>query len=93
MTIDFGFDERDARPRCATWAAQLPRLAAASPPTFAVPNLPTALELAVLVRELFREGTLTFEQLCALAGLPDLAPLLSDLLAAAPMTRKLMAAE
>lgn len=90
---DFGLDEYDVSPRAAPWAVHLPRLAAASRPSFAVPHLPTPEELAGLVHELFREGTLTFEQLCMMAGIPDLAPLLTDALHAAPAQRKPMAAE
>ncbi len=50
-------------------------------------------DLAVLIRELFGEGSLSWDQLCALADLPDLAPLLSEAVAGAPAARRPLAAE
>ncbi len=53
-----------------------PRLTTASPPMFAVPASPTPLELARLIVELYREGTLSSAQMSAVAESPILRPLL-----------------
>lgn len=45
------------------------------------PAYPDHAEVAALVSELFAEGTLSPEQLCSLAGLPELQPHLQSALA------------
>ena len=51
------------------------------------PNFPSDAETAALVSELFTEGTLSPEQMCSLAGLPELYPHLRQALAAMPAPR------
>ena len=51
------------------------------------PNYPSDAETAALVSELFTEGTLSPEQMCSLAGLPELHPHLREALAAMPTPR------
>ena len=51
------------------------------------PNYPDQAQIAALVSELFAEGTLSPEQLCSLAGLPELQPHLGSALAALPTLR------
>lgn len=63
------------------------------PPAFAEPNHPTEAELARLVRELFREGALSCDQLWSLACLPEFAPLLSGCLGTGQDVHHLAAAE
>lgn len=92
MSFDFASDRRNWRHRGGA-GAKAPRLAAASRPVFAVPQRPTLDELAGLVRELFAEGTLSWDQLWSLACLPDLAPHLAKTLDTAPDLRKPLAAE
>ncbi len=92
MTFDFGPDCGNSDGSCLTALAGV-RLPEASPHPFAEPESPTPAELARLVAELFREGTLSFRQLCSLAGLPELMPLLDDALATAPAMRRPLAAE
>jgi hypothetical protein len=98
MTVDFRVDKpervgaKDVGP-----PADIPvirrRLKTATPPLFAVAQRPTARELAGLLRELFVEGTLSWEQLHTLANLPEFASLLDDLVDHASPLRKPMAAE
>lgn len=97
MSLEIGTDLADG-----TAAAEVPglrpastppRLPEASPPAFAVPHRPTLGELAALLRELFHEGTLSWEQMSSLANLPELQPLLAGLLSATPPHRRPMAAE
>lgn len=61
-------------------------------PLAAVPCAPThpdQRQLAELVRELFAEGTLSWEQLRSLATLPELRLLLEDAMAGVPAGRRL----
>jgi len=51
------------------------------------PDYPNHAQVAALVSELFAEGTLSPEQLCSLAGLPELQPHLRSALAALPAFR------
>ena len=51
------------------------------------PSYPSNAETAALVSELFTEGTLSPEQLCSLAGLPELQPHLRSAFAAMPAQR------
>ncbi len=92
MSSNFAWDCRTCRHR-GGFDPRQPRLAAASPPAFAVPQRPTSTELARLVRELFREGTLSCDQLWSLACLPEFAPLLAGVLEAVPDNRRPLAAE
>ncbi|MDO8608049.1 MAG: hypothetical protein Q7R40_16055 [Phaeospirillum sp.] len=57
------------------------------PQTGSLPSYPNHAEVAALVSELFTEGTLSPEQLCSLAGLPELQPHLRSALAAMPAPR------
>ncbi len=91
MSFDFASDYKNSRHSGP--GAGRPRMPAASPPAFAAPHRPTTEELVLLVGELFREGSLSWDQLWSLACLPDLAPRLSAILDAAPETRKPLAAE
>lgn len=56
-------------------------------PPLQAPGYPSNAETAALVHELFSEGTLSPEQLCSLAGLPELHPHLQNALAAIPAPR------
>lgn len=91
MSFDFASNYKFKRPPEAGTAR--PRMPAASPPAFAAPQRPTVEELARLVGELFREGSLSWDQLWSLACLPDLAPRLGAILESAPDIRKPLAAE
>lgn len=59
-----------------------------SPPLPCAPNHPTIPQLAALVAELFAEGTLSWEQLCALGTQPELTQLLTQAIDEAPATRR-----
>lgn len=59
-----------------------------SPPLPCAPSHPTIPELAALVAELFAEGTLSWEQLCALSTQPELNRLLAQTIDEAPATRR-----
>jgi hypothetical protein len=92
MSFDFASDDRTWRQR-GDEHRRPPRLEAASPPAFVQPQRPTSAELARLVRELFREGTLSCDQLWSLACLPEFVPLLAGALEAVPDNRRPLAAE
>ncbi len=49
---------------------------------------PDLSEIAALVRELFAEGTLSWDQLSELARAPELQHLLAEVVAAVPAARK-----
>lgn len=49
---------------------------------------PHLSETAALIRELFAEGTLSWDQLAELARAPELQPLLADVVAAVPANRR-----
>ena len=81
MTFDFAPD----------WMASLlqdtPFSSARPPLANHLPTYPNHAEVAALVSELFSEGSLSPEQLCSLAGLPELQPHLRSALAAMPAPR------
>jgi|AGTN01.1.fsa_nt_gi hypothetical protein len=66
------------------------RNAAPSPlvPSPCAPASPSMVQVAVLVEELFAEGSLSFEQLRSLSGVPELTPLLGDALAGVSPERR-----
>jgi hypothetical protein len=74
------------RPASAAVARVKPSPLVAPP---CAPAPPTINEMAVLVGELFTEGSLSFEQLCSLSHAPELKHLLGDTMAkVAPSRRK-----
>lgn len=80
MSFDYSPDSITAEAAAAGLAPLTPR--AACPPQ---PSLP---EVAALVRELFAEGTLSWDQLSELARGPELQALLAETVAAVPAIRK-----
>ncbi len=86
MTFDFAPDWMAALLKDSPFSPVAPAgsLLAGGMPT---PNYPSHAQTAALVSELFTEGTLSPEQLCSLAGLPELQPHLGSALAARPASR------
>ncbi|OAN54146.1 hypothetical protein A6A04_12975 [Paramagnetospirillum marisnigri] len=86
MTFDFAPDWMTTLLSGAPYSPAAPHgsaRAGAMPP----PSYPDNAAVAALVSELFAEGTLSAEQLCSLAGLPELQPHLPGALAARPAPR------
>lgn len=88
MTFDFITDWQDG---CATGSA--PENGSApplhlDPAAGKAPPHPTSGELALLVRELFAEGSLTWDQLQALSRVAELRPMLEPTLAGIPSARR-----
>ena len=63
-------------------------LKVAAPYQERAPSHPTAGELAELVRELFTEGSLTWDQLQALSRVAELKPMLEPAMAGIPAVRR-----
>lgn len=94
MTFDFTPDWLEAMSTAveyapttsrASFSPAAPRLAAPVP---GAPAQPTMAQVAVLVGELFTEGSLSFEQLCSLSNVPELEALLGDTIAGVVPTRR-----
>ena len=88
MTFDFITDWRDSvaaecAPESGAVTAESPRQSAEKPPAH-----PTSGELALLVRELFAEGTLTWDQLLALSRVAELRPMLEPVVGGVPSARR-----
>lgn len=86
MTFDFAADWQES---CANDCS--PVAATPSPPApgaAKAPPHPTSGELALLVRELFAEGSLTWDQLQALSRVAELRPMLEPTLAGVPSARR-----
>lgn len=91
MTIDFSSDRItvEAGGGALSPAAE-PVAVAPLPPRAPVPSQPSLHEVASLVRELFSEGTLSWDQLSELARVPELKNLLEDAMAGVPAGRRLL---
>lgn len=76
-----------------TAAEPAPASAAAPSPLIPAPCAPAApsmAQVAALVEELFAEGSLSFEQLRSLSGVPELTPLLGDAVAGVSPERRIL---
>lgn len=95
MTFDFTPSWQD--PATATHTAVDVAVAALDASTVIArperaPAHPGADELALLVRELFAEGSLSWDQLQALSRVAELKPMLEPALAGIPATRRVAGA-
>lgn len=91
MTFDFTPDWLLGAIAATEYSGTAPHCGAVSPlapPPPCAPSHPTMAELAALVAELFAEGTLSWDQLRALGGVPELRPMLSQAIASVPPTRR-----
>jgi hypothetical protein len=91
MTFDFAPDWMTSLLIGTPFTAADPA-GSAAPRALPPPSYPDNAEVAALVSELFAEGTLSPEQLCSLAGLPELQPHLNSSLAAWQAPRRAKAA-
>lgn len=97
MTFDFAPDWPFQAVATTGFSGASPKRVATSPllvsplaaPPPCAPSHPSVAELADLVTELFAEGTLSWEQLRALGGMPELQPLLENTIAATPAARRI----
>jgi hypothetical protein len=90
MTFDFAPDWMTTMLNGAPFSPAEPEGSAATR-GLPVPSYPDHAEVAALVSEMFAEGSLSAEQLCSLAGLPEMQPHLPRALASLPAARKLQA--
>lgn len=91
MTFDFSPDLISSEPTSSGMSPAV-RPISISPliPRPAAPPQPSLSEVARLVRELFSEGTLSWDQLNELARVPELKALLDEATADVPAGRRLM---
>lgn len=91
MTFDFSPDWLLQAIAATEFTGAAPNSVSTSPllaPPSCAPSHPSVTELADLVTELFAEGTLSWEELRAMGGMPELQPLLDDAIAATPAARR-----
>lgn len=94
MTFDFAPDyilagtsaNDDARVPATPQIAVSPLI----PPAPCAPAHPSTAEVAELVRELFAEGSLSYQQLRSLGSVPELRPHLDAAIDATPPARRLL---
>lgn len=87
MTFDFTPDWMETLLRASPFTPAEPA-GSAGPKGMPAPTYPSQAEVAMLVSELFAEGTLSADQLHSLSRLPELSGHLGRALASLPLPRR-----
>ncbi|MGE5504060.1 MAG: hypothetical protein ACM31L_06510 [Actinomycetota bacterium] len=90
MTFDFVPDWLETLCGSADCTGATPTRVSPPLPAAAPHPSPSPAELALLVGELFTEGSLSWDQLRSLVAVPELGPHLQPALAATPAGRRLL---